>query len=91
MRRPSAGKADQRGHKRGEVVVPPGDADFLDDRLLKPDAADAGDRMRIEFLGGQEGEAQSALHHIERGGGAGGTADDVRLEAGLPAGGKAEL
>ena len=85
----AAGKAHEGIHKRRGVVASPGDPDFLDDRLFNADLTDPADRMGGKFLRRKEGQSEASLHHVERGGGAGRAADNIRLEAGSAAGGKA--
>ena len=87
----TAGELDDRVHERGTAILPPGDADLLDDRLDDLHLGDVVDAVVLELLGRQERKTESSLHHVEPDGGIFGVADDVRLKAGVPAGVAAEL
>ncbi len=72
---PAGGKIGNRVNNRRGGVPAPGDAYGFYNFVRNPHFRNTLDGAGTELLRGQDGDAQTALDHVEGGGGAGGPAD----------------
>ena len=82
---PAGGKIGNRVNNRQGGVPAPGDAYGFYNFVRNPHFRNTLDGAGTELLRGQDGDAQTALDHVEGGGGAGGPADDAGGKARFPA------
>ena len=82
---PAGGKIGNRVNNRRGGVPAPGDAYGFYNFVRNPHFRNTLDGAGTELLRGQDGDAQTALDHVEGGGGAGGPADDAGGKARFPA------
>ena len=82
---PAGGKIGNRVNNLRGGVPAPGDAYGFYNFVRNPHFRNTLDGAGTELLRGQDGDAQTALDHVEGGGGAGGPADDAGGKARFPA------